>query len=111
MKNNGLPLPEFDTYDDRTHLVICLPVHQEAVSEKTPEKTPVKTSGETSVKTSVKILSLMRENSQVTTAEIAGTIGKTTRAIEMQVAKLKAEGLVERIGPDKGGHWVVRGKA
>ena len=110
MKANGSPLPELDTDDDGTYFLICLPVHQEAVSEKTSEKTSVKTPVKTSGETSVKILSLMSENSQVTTAEIAGTIGKTTRAIEMQVAKLKAEGLVERIGPDKGGYWAVRGE-
>ncbi len=62
----------------------------------------------TSVKTSVKIISLMRENPQVSIPEIAKAIGRTARAIEMQVAQLKAEGLIERIGPAKGGHWVVK---
>lgn len=103
MKANGSPLPELDTDDDGTYFLICLAVHQEAVSEKT--------SVEISEKTSGKIFSLMRENPQVTTGEIAESIGKTTRAIEMQVAKLKVERLIERIGPHKGGHWVVRGEA
>ncbi|MBC2706713.1 MAG: HTH domain-containing protein [ANME-2 cluster archaeon] len=50
----------------------------------------------------------MRENPQVSIPEIAEAIGRTTRAIEMQIAKLKAEGLIKRIGPAKGGHWVVK---
>ncbi len=50
----------------------------------------------------------MRENPQVSIPEIAKAIGRTTRAIEMQIAQLKAEGLIERIGPAKGGHWVVK---
>ena len=40
-------------------------------------------------KTSVKIVSLMRENKNITIAEISVAIGKTTRAIEMQIARLK----------------------
>ncbi len=35
------------------------------------------------------------------------TSGKTTRAIELQLSKLKNEGSIRRIGPAKGGHWVV----
>ncbi len=50
----------------------------------------------------------MREKPQITQLEIAEAIGRSTRAIEMQVAKLKTEGLIERIGPDKGGHWMVK---
>jgi len=62
----------------------------------------------TSVKTSVKIISLMRENPQVSIPEVAKAIGRTSRAIEMQIAQLKSEGLIERIGPAKGGYWVVK---
>ncbi len=105
MKGNGSPLPEFDTDDGRRYFLIRLPVHPKAVSK---ERARGGTKEKTSVKTSVKTLSLMRENPQVTISEIAEVIGKTTRAIEMQIAKLKAEGLVERVGPDKGGHWVVK---
>ena len=53
----------------------------------------------------------MRENPQITTLEIGESLGKTARAIEMQVANLKADGLLERVGPDKGGHWVVKEQA
>jgi ATP-dependent DNA helicase RecG len=109
MKNNHSPVPEFETDDDRTYFLIRLPVHPGTVSVEsayvsTTETAPGKTSG----KTSGKILSLMRENPQISIPEITEAIGRTTRAIEMQVAKLKAEGLIERIGPAKGGHWVVK---
>ena len=82
-----------------------LPVHPRTVSVEsahmgTTETAPGKTSG--------KILSLMRENPQVSIPEIAEAIGRTARVIEMQVAKLKAKGLIERIGPARGGHWVVK---
>ena len=96
MRKNGSPPPEFDTDENRSYFLIRLPVHLKVVTEKTSEKT------------SEKILDLMRDNPQVTILDIAEAIGRTTRAIEMQVAKLKSNGLIERIGPDKGGHWVVR---
>lgn len=101
--------PEFETDDDRSYFLIRLPVHPETVSvESTYVSTTGTAPGKTSGKTSGKILSLMRENPQISIPEIAEAIGRTTRAIEMQVAKLKAEGLIERIGPAKGGHWVVK---
>jgi predicted HTH transcriptional regulator len=65
----------------------------------------------TSVKTSVKIpdriVALMLERPEITIPEIADLLERTTRAIEMQVNKLKAKNVIERVGPDKGGHWRV----
>ena len=105
MPGNHSPEPEFETDDDRTYFLIRLPVHPMTVSV---ESAHVGTTGTAPAKTSVKIISLMRENPQVSIPEIAKAIGRTARAIEMQVAQLKAEGLIERIGPAKGGHWVVK---
>ena len=34
-------------------------------------------------------------------------IGITLDAIEKHLAKLKAEGVIKREGPDKGGSWIV----
>jgi ATP-dependent DNA helicase RecG len=35
----------------------------------------------------------------------------STTAIENNISKLKAKGLLERIGPDKGGYWkIIDGK-
>ncbi len=113
---NGSPAPEFETDDARSYFLIRLSVHPEAISEevahvgaieKVSGKTSGEPSGETSGEPSGEILSLMRENPRVTIPEIAEAIGRTPRAIETQVARLKAEGLIERIGPTKGGHWIV----
>ncbi len=43
----------------------------------------------------------------MTISEIAQIIGLSNRAVEMQIAKLKTSNQIERIGPDKGGHWKV----
>ena len=61
-----------------------------------------------SVKSSVKIIEMMKENPEVTIPIMAETLRLTTRAVEKNVAKLQAKGIVKRVGPDKGGHWEVR---
>jgi len=60
-----------------------------------------------SVKSSVKILNLIRDNKNITIPEIAQELGLSTRAIEKQIAKLKEQNKLKRIGPDKGGYWNI----
>lgn len=43
----------------------------------------------------------------MTTREIAQHLGISQRAIEKQIDKLKRDGRLRRIGPDKGGYWQV----
>ncbi len=58
-------------------------------------------------KSSEKILDLVRQNPAFSAREIAEALGLTSRAVEKQLGKLKKEGRLKRIGPDKGGHWEV----
>ena len=71
-------------------------------SEKTKKKF-----GE-NIKSSEKIISLLIQNPKITITEIASQINLTTRAIEKQIAKLKKENKIRRIGPAKGGYWEVK---
>lgn len=75
---------------------------------KFSQKSSVKTAQKPSGKTSVKILDMMREKRSVSIPEIAQAIGLSTRAVEMQIAKLKDANRIKRIGPAKGGHWKVQ---
>ena len=52
-------------------------------------------------------MGLIGINVDISAQELGSRIGISSRAIEMQIAKLKEEGLLKRIGPDKGGHWEV----
>lgn len=54
-----------------------------------------------------KIIAAIRKNGRHTTNSLAELVGVSPKAIEKHLAKLKAEGLLVRIGPDKGGHWEV----
>ena len=55
-----------------------------------------------------KIITLLSENGKLTAVGLAAEIGVTAKAIEKHLAKLKAEGIIEREGPDKGGSWKVK---
>ena len=55
-----------------------------------------------------KIIAILSENGKLTAVGLAAEIGVTAKAIEKHLAKLKAEGIIEREGPDKGGSWKVK---
>jgi ATP-dependent DNA helicase RecG len=95
MASYGLDGPEFET-DENWFTVIFRrkPVSERAIgSEKSSEK----------------ILRIIRENPEISAKKMAGFLGITSRAVEKRLAELKARGFIERIGPAKGGRWVVRG--
>jgi len=60
-----------------------------------------------SVKTSVKILELLARYPEMTLAQVAVEIRRSTRAVEMASSKLVKEGRLRHVGPQKGGHWEV----
>lgn len=63
------------------------------------------------VKSMEKIISLLTKTNSLSATAIANLIGITPKAVEKHFSKLKAEGLLRRVEPDKGGHWeVVREK-
>ena len=71
-------------------------------------KSSQKGSQKSSQKSSQKILSLIAENAQITTQEIADLLGISRRAVAKQLANLQTKGIVKRVGPDKGGHWEIK---
>jgi Fic family protein len=56
---------------------------------------------------SQKILALLRTDPTLTIAGLAAGLGLSDRAIKNRLAELKRQGLLRRIGPDKGGRWDV----
>ena len=55
-----------------------------------------------------KVLMLVAGNPSITTQELAEGVGLSIKGIEKAVRLLKKQGQLQRIGPDKGGHWEVR---
>ena len=64
-------------------------------------------SQKSSQKNSQIIVDLIKERSEITTAEMAEIIGITRRSIVNITNRLQEEGIIRRVGPDKGGHWEV----
>ncbi len=54
-----------------------------------------------------KIIALLSQDNSLSAAALAERIGITPKALEKHIAKMKAEGVLKRIGSDKGGHWQV----
>ena len=54
-----------------------------------------------------RILDLLKRNPKHTAKTMASCLGLSVQAIQKQIAMLKTEGRLQRIGPDNGGHWNV----
>jgi predicted HTH transcriptional regulator len=51
----------------------------------------------------------IRDNNAVTAVDLNQYLGLTLRAVEKQLAKMKLDGVLRRVGPDKGGYWAIAG--
>ena len=67
-------------------------------------------SREKTIKSREKIIDLLSKENTLSAAAIAERIGITPKAVEKQISKLKAEGIIKSVGPDKGGYWSVNGQ-
>ena len=71
------------------------------------EETEQKSSLKSSLKSSQKILELISATPSITISEIADRLGMTKRGVDKNIKRLKEQGVIRRVGPDKGGHWEV----
>ena len=84
-------------------------IHTATITRKAviSSEEPAAGSEKSSEKSSEKILGLLKADPKLAARAIADALGISTRAVEKQIAKLREEGRIRRIGPDKGGHWEV----
>ena len=69
----------------------------------------VKKFGESTEKSTEKILSYMKQNPNITIAELCKVTGLSDKGVRKNINKLKECGRLTRVGPDKGGWWKVEG--
>ena len=74
--------------------------------EESREKTSK--GGEKTIKSRDRIIALLSEDGKLSAAALAEKIGISAKAVEKHLANLKADGIIERIGPAKGGYWKVK---
>jgi len=120
LADNGSLRATFETTEDRLTFLIHIPIHAGCGNKPATEKTTVITTeksaigseknGSGSEKSSEKnqaIISAIRLNPKVTAAEIAMKLGVSSRAVEKRIKTLRENGVIRRIGGDKGGYWEV----
>lgn len=103
----GAPEPRLEASGHELRLEIGFAGEPVAQAGEAPVKTPVKTLVKTPVKTSDAILVLLREQPGLRLADVAEALGKSTSAVERATRKLREEGRVRYVGPQKGGRWEV----
>lgn len=88
------------------HLSCDIVTYTESIGESEPiiEKAGTLTKPK---KTRDKIIDLLRQNPKLSATALAIEIGISAKGIQRHLANLKAEGILHRIGPDKGGQWQV----
>ena len=73
----------------------------------TVDKASQETTQEITQKTAQKVLSFIGSHPRITRAELAKLCKISPDGIKWQLNRLKVQGLIRRVGPDKGGHWEV----
>ena len=53
------------------------------------------------------IIKLIKKNKEISTLEISKLLNVNQKTIKRDIQTLKAKGILERIGPDKGGYWKI----
>ncbi|MBD5353083.1 MAG: winged helix-turn-helix transcriptional regulator, partial [Bacteroides sp.] len=76
-------------------------------TRKSSEKGSEKSSEKGSKKTRDRIVCEMKENPSVTINELALMLSISDRAVSKHLKKLQAEGIIRRVGADRGGYWEV----
>lgn len=87
-------------------------IENPSTTQKTTQKTSNTTQKtdntvEKNEDTTQKILAAMKQNPFVTIEYLCGLCKLTRDGLNWNIRKLKAQGLIRRVGPDKGGHWEV----
>ena len=114
MAEAGQPAPEFNQYDFMLRATIKKAVAQDVLqgnpqddAQETTQKTTQKTSQKTTQKTTQKIIEAIMGNSNISIEELAVICGLSRDGINYNIRNLKKQGIIRRVGPDKGGHWEV----
>ena len=88
------------------HLSRDIAVYEESVRESDLTiSTP--TIASPTKKTRDRVIELLRQNPKFSATALAAEIGISAKGIQRHLANLKAEGILHRIGPDKGGEWKI----
>ncbi len=107
-KLKGLPAPEYKYAFTAFQLTFFKRIDKNGLTD-TVNDTVNDTANDTVNLTGrqVKIINIIKENNKLTLPQLASICEVSLRTITRDIEKLKNSGVLERIGSDKTGHWVV----
>jgi predicted HTH transcriptional regulator len=80
----------------------------EDTTQKTVEKNTLKNTLKSTLKgTRKRIVEMIESNPNTSLDQIAEQLGKNPRGIDKHIKVLREQGIIRRVGPDKGGHWEI----
>ena len=105
-KANGMKIPRFEIVSTDFAIIFNANYKYDYANLDDQGSTTQKT---TQIKSMVvkRILDMINENKYITLQELADSLGKTRDGIKYHVNKLQNQGILNRVGPDKGGHWEI----
>ena len=101
---------EFMTATMVKNLTHDIETYRESIEDIPESREKSKKDREKKIKSREKIIELLSQDNSLSAAALAKRIGITSKAVEKHITKMKTEGILKRVGPDKGGYWQVVGK-
>lgn len=93
--------------DNFVRIVFPVGSDPHATQDETADAGSPKSSPKGSPKTEDRIIELIQDDPEISTARIGEILGISKRAVIKQTNKLKEAGRLAHVGPAKGGHWEV----
>jgi ATP-dependent DNA helicase RecG len=117
METNGSPLPEYNTDKDRSFFHVILPVHPAFLESTKVRRSKTKVRKKSTFSSeeiieqfgenALKIILLIQEDEKITAAEMAQSIGISSRGVEKSISNMRREALLDREGATKSGKWII----
>ena len=80
---------------------------QNSIDAENVAESAQENSQKTQQKTQQKILNLIKRNPNITTQEMSDLIGIDRSNVWRNMKMMQQQGIIRRVGPDKGGHWEI----
>ena len=109
-KNYGILEPEYTVHPGDIMLKFLATTSGQA-SGQTSGQTELNTAEKSSLKSSLKsetsIIEAIKVNPNVTIPILQDITGMSRNGIKKALNRLREQGIIRRVGPDKGGHWEI----
>jgi ATP-dependent DNA helicase RecG len=106
-KTHGIAPPLFEEREGWVVVTFRATIAPAGVGETGSENDREKTREKAGEKTREKLLRAIKANPTTTMAELARATGLSPKGVEWNIRSMKEDGVLKRIGPDKGGRWEV----